>query len=165
MIYDTPLILTELYLDSIVAHYIMISIFMKATLLFSCIFLLLCYDKLNGVAMKREYIQIQITTPTKEDSERLTTCLLEAHLVASVQIIPTLISTYRWNGEIRTKEESLLLLHTTTQHIDAIYDIVCREHPYIIPEYIVLPIIQGSKDYLSWITENVYSSSHSDNDY
>jgi len=34
---------------------------------------------------------------------------------------------------------------------------VKREHPYEVPEYVILPIEWGSQDYLAWISQNVKS--------
>ncbi|MDE7469610.1 MAG: divalent-cation tolerance protein CutA [Desulfovibrionaceae bacterium] len=105
--------------------------------------------------MNNNYVQIQITTDNQEESERLTTLFITSHLVASVQSIPKITSTYIWNGKINKKKEYLLLLHTMEHHIDEIYALLRDEHSYVVPEYIVLPIIQGSADYLNWIKYNV----------
>ena len=105
--------------------------------------------------MDNKYVQIQITTDNKEESDRLTTLFITSHLVASVQMIPKITSTYIWNGKIHKKKEYLLLLHTMEHHIDEIYSILRDAHSYVVPEYIVLPIIQGSEDYLNWIKQNV----------
>ena len=105
--------------------------------------------------MDTQYVQIQITTDNIQESEHLIHLFISHHLVASVQVIPKISSTYIWNDRICTKEENLLLLHTMIEHLDTIYKILEQEHSYSVPEYIVLPIIHGSNSYLEWIRNNV----------
>jgi len=49
----------------------------------------------------------------------------------------------------------LLLIKTTTNGWAALEQALLELHPYDVPEIIAMPIVAGSKDYLSWVGENV----------
>lgn len=51
--------------------------------------------------------------------------------------------------------EALLIMKTEARHTKALWEIVKKNHPYEVPEFVVLPIEWGSKDYLDWISLNV----------
>jgi periplasmic divalent cation tolerance protein len=56
---------------------------------------------------------------------------------------------------VESAQEFLLLIKTTAAQFPLVRDAVKRMHAYDVPEIIALPIAQGSKDYLSWISESV----------
>ena len=78
--------------------------------------------------------------------------LLEKNLVACVNIMPVR-SLYRWKGEHCDDEESLLIIKTRRQLADAVIQALKPEHPYEVPEIIVLPVIAGHAPYLAWVHE------------
>ena len=90
-------------------------------------------------------------------SEELARRLVEQRACACVNIIPKVTSIYHWKGEIVTDSEALLIMKTETKHVEPLWEAVKKVHPYEVPEYVVLHIEWGSKDYLAWISENVSS--------
>jgi periplasmic divalent cation tolerance protein len=62
---------------------------------------------------------------------------------------------YRWKGKIERTREVLVLMKTTAARLKGLEAEVKRLHSYDVPEFIVLPIIAGSREYLSWLTESV----------
>ena len=76
--------------------------------------------------------------------------LLEKDLVACVNITPVR-SLYRWKGESCDDEEHLLIIKTRRGLADAVIRALKAEHPYEVPEIIVLPVIAGHAPYLDWV--------------
>ena len=98
---------------------------------------------------------VALTTCPMKNSEELARTLVEERVCACVNIIPKLTSIYHWKGEIVVDNEALLIMKTKDTHTSALWEIVKANHPYEIPEYVVLPIQWGSQDYLDWISDNV----------
>jgi periplasmic divalent cation tolerance protein len=48
-----------------------------------------------------------------------------------------------------------MLLKTTSKKLDELESEVKRLHSYDLPEFVVLPITEGSREYLSWLGESV----------
>ncbi|MBY8996240.1 MAG: divalent-cation tolerance protein CutA [Candidatus Thorarchaeota archaeon] len=103
-----------------------------------------------------EYVVALTTCPIK-NSKELARTLVEKRVCACVNIIPKVTSIYHWKDEIVEDSESLLIMKTDTKHIEVLWEAVKKDHPYEVPEYVILPIEWGSQDYLAWISQNVKS--------
>ncbi|MGY5856486.1 MAG: divalent-cation tolerance protein CutA [Candidatus Thorarchaeota archaeon] len=101
-----------------------------------------------------EYV-VAITTCPMKISEELARTLVEKRACACVNIIPKVTSIYHWKDEIVTENEAMLIMKTEAKQIESLWEAVKKDHPYDVPEYVVLPIEWGSKDYLDWISQNV----------
>lgn len=96
------------------------------------------------------------TIGTREDAERLARELLQARLVACVNILGPLLSLYHWQGDLQREEEYLLLMKTAESMEGAVMARLQELHPYEVPEVMVLPIAAGSPAYLAWIAESLH---------
>ena len=96
---------------------------------------------------------------TGDIAQQLAKLLVESGLVACVNILPGMQSIYRWQGQIENEAETLLMIKSTQANYKAIEQMLINEHPYDVPEIIMLPIEQGSSDYLTWLTDTVSSNS------
>jgi periplasmic divalent cation tolerance protein len=95
------------------------------------------------------------TLEKQEDGERLAALLVECELAACVQILPPMISIYRWQGAVEQANEVLLLIKTTRAAYPRLETTIKENHPYQTPEIIALPVEAGSDDYLSWLATSV----------
>lgn len=96
-----------------------------------------------------------ITCPDKETATRLADLLIDRHLAACVNIVPGLISVYRWQGKVCRDSELLLIVKTRQEKRQAIASLLSENHPYTEPELIFLPITSGSQGYLDWVSKHV----------
>ncbi|HSN18102.1 MAG TPA: divalent-cation tolerance protein CutA [Gammaproteobacteria bacterium] len=94
------------------------------------------------------------TVPDRESGERIAQALVEERLAACVNLVPGLTSIYRWQGKVEKEPECLLVIKSTAARSQALMERIKTLHPYDMPEMIVLPITDGSPEYLKWITEN-----------
>lgn len=101
------------------------------------------------------YAFIYITTSGKEESRNIAKKLVEEKLAACVNIIPSIESIYLWKGEIEEDEESLLIAKTKVERIDKIIKKVKEIHSYETPAILAIPIIEGSKDYLDYLEDEM----------
>ena len=101
-----------------------------------------------------EFIVVLTTFPIDKDVESFATTLVTERLAACVNIMPTMKSIYAWKGAMERSAEHQLLIKTTTSRLLELETRLRSLHPYEVPEFVVIPIIEGSHDYLSWIVEN-----------
>ena len=102
-----------------------------------------------------DYIQVVTTTERKEDAESIARSLVERRLAACVQVVGPITSTYRWEGKIETSQEWQCWVKSRRQRYEEIEDAIRRLHPYEVPEILAVPILAGSRSYLTWLHEEV----------
>lgn len=105
------------------------------------------------------YLQVATTTESKEDADRIAKLLVEARLAACVQQVGPIESTYWWKDRIETAKEWLCLIKTRDSLYDELERAIRAIHPYETPEIIAIPIVNGSDDYLEWLSREVKKSS------
>jgi periplasmic divalent cation tolerance protein len=101
------------------------------------------------------YIQVLTTTEKKEDAERIATCLVEKRIAACVQIAGPITSIYRWKGKIESALEWQCWIKSKEVLFKEIEKTIKSVHPYEVPEIIVVPIVEGSTEYLGWLESEV----------
>jgi periplasmic divalent cation tolerance protein len=95
------------------------------------------------------------TVPTREDGDRIAQALVAERLAACVNVVPGLVSTYRWKGAVERADELLLLVKTRAEMVEDLGARLRALHPYDVPEMVVLPIVGGLETYLAWITDSL----------
>ncbi len=105
--------------------------------------------------MMEGFLQIATTVDKKEDAERIAGVLVEKRLAACVQILGPITSTYRWQGRIETSEEWLIQIKSSRALYGEVEEVIKELHPYEVPEIIAVPIVEGSRDYLKWMEEEL----------
>jgi periplasmic divalent cation tolerance protein len=103
----------------------------------------------------KSYIQVTTTTETKEQAQKIAQHLVTEKLAACVQILGPINSIYRWKGKVENTQEWLCLIKTQDDLYNKVEAAIKSQHPYETPEIIAVPIIKGSKEYLSWIEDEL----------
>jgi periplasmic divalent cation tolerance protein len=96
---------------------------------------------------------IYTTIDDIKTARRIAQILTEEQLVACVNIIPNIESVYRWKGKIENSNEIVLIAKTIDQNVKKTIQRIKQLHKYDVPDIIVLPIIDGLKDYLDYISK------------
>lgn len=99
-----------------------------------------------------EPIIVLTTIEDQKSGEALAQMLVEKRLAACVQVMPAMISVYRWEDHIEYASESLLLIKTTRELYHEIEETIRKNHRYETPEILALPVVAGAADYLQWLT-------------
>ena len=103
--------------------------------------------------MKDDYRLVLSTFPSADEARQIGTQLVEMQAAACVNVIPSIESIYRWDGEVRNTTEVLALIKTTVNNLPELRSRIDELHPYDVPEIIAVPISDGAPAYLSWISE------------
>jgi periplasmic divalent cation tolerance protein len=98
---------------------------------------------------------VLVTAPDMKTARALAQAALKARLIACANLVPKIESHYRWRGKIETGAEVLLILKTQKSRLAALEKLIVARHPYDTPEFLVLPISRGNKQYLDWVAESV----------
>jgi periplasmic divalent cation tolerance protein len=89
------------------------------------------------------------------DAERIARALVEERLAACVNVVPGVVSVYRWKGAVERENELMLVIKTMAAQLDALKARLVELHPYELPEVVVIPIGGGHAPYLAWLAEQV----------
>ncbi|MEZ5541475.1 MAG: divalent-cation tolerance protein CutA [Pseudomonadota bacterium] len=95
------------------------------------------------------------TVPDTDHADRIAGILVEERLAACVNIIPGLVSVYRWQDGLQRDAEALLLIKTVPDAFPRLQERIRALHPYELPEIISVPIQTGQAEYLQWLQDNV----------
>jgi periplasmic divalent cation tolerance protein len=101
-----------------------------------------------------EYVLVLTTLPGDTDAAGFAEALVEGRLAACVNLLPAMESVYRWEGNIARESERQVIIKTTRDRVVSLWERVRDLHPYDVPEFVVLPIVDGNDAYLRWIAES-----------
>lgn len=96
---------------------------------------------------------ILMTAPDAGEGERIAGRLLEEGLIACANIVPRVVSLYRWEGELRRDEEVLVIMKTTASRASQLVARTEELHPYDVPEVLVHEVAGGAARYLNWVEQ------------
>ena len=101
------------------------------------------------------YRIVLVTCGSMGEARRIGKTVVEKKLAACVNILRGGVeSVYRWKGKVERAREVLMMMKTTSGKLRELEREVKRMHSYDVPEFIVLPVIAGSREYLAWLAES-----------
>ena len=101
---------------------------------------------------------VYTTYPSAVEAEKAGRALIERALAACVNILPGMISLYRWEGAIERGEEAVMIIKTRASLAEAVSAAVKELHPYATPAILVIPLESVDNDYLNWILAETESA-------
>jgi periplasmic divalent cation tolerance protein len=101
-------------------------------------------------AAEEEAVVVLTTLGADADAPALARTLVDERLAACVNVLPVMLSVYRWKGVVEQEREQQLVIKTAASRVAALEARVRELHPYELPEFLVLSA-SGSRAYLDWI--------------
>lgn len=109
----------------------------------------------HNICMKHQYIQVFVSCESRWQAKKLVDSLLNDQIIACAQILPKVESFYRWQGQIESAVECLVLMKTMANQFSLLEQEINKLHSYETPEIIAVPLVDGSTEYLNWINEQI----------
>ena len=102
-----------------------------------------------------DFVLALTTVPGDFDATALAQDLVGAGLAACVNIVPSIRSVYTWKGVPQVDQEQQLFIKTTAEQVDSLWEALRPRHPHEVPEFLVIPVLDGSQDYMRWVEDSV----------
>lgn len=102
--------------------------------------------------MRKNYFIVITTTESEEKAKEMVKLVLSRHLASCAHIF-NVESHYWWKGKQENSNEYRIEFKTNASCLDELKSVIKNVHNYEVPELVVIPIIDGLKEYLNWITE------------
>lgn len=97
-------------------------------------------------------LRIVLSTITDEKTAaRVASTLVEERVAACVNVIPKVVSIYRWDGGVENESEALMVLKTAEDRVADLMQRLKELHPYEVPEIVVLDVERGWPPYFDWV--------------
>lgn len=101
-----------------------------------------------------QFVIVLTTFPVDRDVDQFARALVEERLAACVNVLAPMRSIYAWKGAIEQADERQVLIKTNTERVHDLETRIRALHPYDVPEFLVVSVLDGSRDYLSWVAES-----------
>ncbi|KAL3318416.1 hypothetical protein Ciccas_002924 [Cichlidogyrus casuarinus] len=95
------------------------------------------------------------TAKDMDEAKIIANALVNDRLAACVNILPNITSVYRWNNEVKTDDEVLMVIKSRESLREELTTKIKNLHSYETPEVISLPIFGGSNSYIKWLGESL----------
>jgi periplasmic divalent cation tolerance protein len=102
-----------------------------------------------------EIVVALTTVPVEFDARAFARELVESGVAACVTVFPAAQSIYRWQGAVEDGAEQQLVIKSTRGCVDRLWKAIKARHPYEVPEFVVMPVLDGNPDYLAWVRREV----------
>ncbi|QPJ63981.1 MAG: divalent-cation tolerance protein CutA [Candidatus Nitrohelix vancouverensis] len=100
-----------------------------------------------------EHVIVFMTAGSSEEAQKISRGLVENKLAYCVNTVPSIQSTYFWEGKVCTDEELLLIAKTRADAFDNLKAWVLDAHSYDVPEIVAIPIAAGLESYLKCVDD------------
>lgn len=113
-----------------------------------------CCWETGPVGVPAGIMKLAVTNVPPEHADRIARALVEARVVACVNLLPCR-SLYRWKDKVCDESEVTILMKVSDDGIERLRTVLLGLHPYELPEFIVLPVeTAGSLGaYLDWVDD------------
>lgn len=95
------------------------------------------------------------TAASLEEAACICRILVEERLAAYATLVPGAQSIFHWKGVVEESTETLMLLKTEAEKIEALETRLHALHSYEVPEFLVIDVESGSPRYLDWLRRAV----------
>ena len=94
---------------------------------------------------------VYTTFPGLVEAEEAAKAIVGQRLAACANILPGMVSHYRWEGKLQRAEEVVALFKTRDSLAEPVRAAIKTLHTYAVPAISVIPIESVDRDYLDWL--------------
>jgi periplasmic divalent cation tolerance protein len=96
-------------------------------------------------------VLVYTTYPSVVEAEKTGRALVERRLCACANILPGMISHYRWQDAIERAEEVVMIVKTRASLAEDVRAAVKEMHSYSTPAFLVIAVESVDPAYLEWL--------------
>ncbi|MBF0248158.1 MAG: divalent-cation tolerance protein CutA [Alphaproteobacteria bacterium] len=96
---------------------------------------------------------VYVTASNRDEALSVARACVEARLAACANVLDGATSVYWWDGAVREGPETVLIMKTRRDLVDALTEKVRAVHGYSCPCVVSLDIDNGNPAFLQWIGE------------
>ncbi|MFF5491780.1 divalent-cation tolerance protein CutA [Streptomyces virginiae] len=93
----------------------------------------------------------QTTVDDETKAYEIARAAVEARLAAGAHIDARMTTFYWWKDAVQHEREYRISFKTTAEKVTELQAWVHERHPYEVPQWIVLPTVGTSQEYLAWV--------------
>ncbi|MCX4960720.1 divalent-cation tolerance protein CutA [Streptomyces virginiae] len=93
----------------------------------------------------------QTTVDDETKAYDIARAAVEARLAAGAHIDARMTTFYWWKDAVQHEREYRISFKTTAEKVAELQAWVHERHPYEVPQWIVLPAVGTSQEYLAWV--------------
>lgn len=102
-----------------------------------------------------DFCVILCTCPSMSSARDIAYHAVESKLAACVNIIPGMVSIYRWEDKVNQEQECQVVIKTKKVLEAELRDSLLALHPYDLPEWVVLEVLGASDEYADWLRKSI----------
>ena len=105
--------------------------------------------------MNKPKVNVRIvltTTASTKEAERIGRAVVTKKLAACVNVVPSIVSVFQWQGKVQKSREALLIIKSTKSRYAVLERTIRCMHSYEVPEILALDVKRGYRQYLEWIS-------------
>ncbi len=106
---------------------------------------------LQNTPERNQAVIVYTTYPSIVEAEQAGRVLVERCLCACVNILPGMISHYRWQGAVERAEEVVMIIKTRAALAERVRAAVKEMHSYSTPAFLVIALESIDEAYLDWL--------------
>lgn len=107
---------------------------------------------------------VYVTAADRAEARRIGRALVEARLAACANIVDGMDAIYWWQEEVQEARESVLILKTTEDRLEALIARAKELHSYDCPCIEAWTVAAGCAPYLEWVAAETHVSPEADSD-
>lgn len=96
---------------------------------------------------------IYVTCENRDEAIKIAKNVVTNRLAACANILGEMTSVYWWQGKVEEGQEVALILKTRADLVEKVTEKIKELHSYECPCVVALPIEDGNKAFLKWITD------------
>ena len=106
-------------------------------------------------AKRTNVVVVMVSTANQDEAVKIADLVVKSRLAACASTVPTVYSTYWWEGKVVKEQEALILVKTTSDKVLQLQEAIQKVHSYKVPEIIAVQVESGFLPYLEWVHREV----------
>ena len=100
-----------------------------------------------------DFVMVFSSAGSQIEANHIAETLIEKKLAACVSILPGVTSHYCWKDKRESSYEVTIIIKSHRSKFEDLKKEIIDRHSFEVPEILMVPVLDGSKDYLSWLKE------------